>query len=193
MVVMTSPTSTHRPPTRDRLVQAALELFYAEGYGVSIDAITERAHVAKPTVYAHFRSKEALIDAALQSASKAWFGELDAELQRRDGDPLSQLLAPFDLLVADLPDPAYHGCIFVNSAATFCSSDHPAHRALASHHQRMLELFERLAAGAGATRPADLARQLLLLYDGVKTRGLVDHSGAAAQDARAAAVALLRQ
>jgi AcrR family transcriptional regulator len=137
-------------------------------------------------------SKEALIDAALRSASEAWFAELDAEIQRRDGDPLSQLLAPFDLLVADLPDPAYHGCIFVNSAATFCSSDHPAHRALAAHHQRMLQLFERLAAGAGAARPAELARQLLLLYYGVKTQGLVDHSGAAATDARAAAVALLR-
>lgn len=56
----------------------------------------------------------------------------------------------------------------------------------------MLELFERLASGAGATRPADLARQLLL-YDGVKAPGLVDYSGAAAQHARAAAVALLRQ
>jgi hypothetical protein len=36
-----------------------------------------------------------------------------------------------------------------------------------------------------------LARQLLLLYDGVKTRGLADFSGAAAEDARAATSALL--
>jgi hypothetical protein len=51
---------------------------------------------------------------------------------------------------------------------------------------------ERLAADAGAASPAELARQLLLLYDGVKAIGLVDHSGVMARDARAAAVALLR-
>ena len=38
---------------------------------------------------------------------------------------------------------------------------------------------------------AELARQLLLLYDGVKTRGIIDFSGAAADDARSAATALL--
>lgn len=190
---MTSSTPNRRPPARDRLLQAALDLFYADGYGVSVDAIAEHADVAKPTVYAHFRSKEALIEAVLQQDSDRWFAELASELERRAGDPLAQLQAPFDLLVADLPDPAYHGCMLINGAATFCAAEHPAHRVLAAHHQRMLEAFQRLAAAAGATQPDDLARQLLLLYDGVKARGLVDHSGAAAQDARAAAAALLQQ
>jgi AcrR family transcriptional regulator len=179
-------------PTRDRLLKAARELFYANGYGVSIDAVTERAHVAKPTVYAHFKSKDDLIGAMLTSACEEWFTELDAELERRDGDPPAQLLAPFDLLAAGLPDPAYHGCILVNSAASFLSADHPAHHVLATHDERMLRLFERLAAKAGAAEPADLARQLLVLYDGVKARGLVDNTGSAARDARAAATALLR-
>jgi len=172
---------------------AAKDLFYADGYTVSVDTIAEHAGVAKPTVYAHFASKEALIDAVLQAASEQWFTDLDAELERREGDPYAQLVAPFDLLVKDLPDPAYHGCICVNSAATFVSPTHPAHQVLQAHHERMLEIFERLAARAGASHPADLARQLLLLYDGIKTRGLVDNSGAAADDARAAAAALLEQ
>jgi AcrR family transcriptional regulator len=190
---MASSLPARRPPTRDRLLQAALDLFYADGFDVSVDAIAEHADVAKPTVYAHFRSKEALIDAVLQSASDDWFANLDAELERRKGDPLAQLLAPFDLLVAGLPDPAYHGCILVNGAATFCPAEHPTHRVLAAHHQRMLDAFGRLTAAAGAARPAEVARQLLLLYDGVKARGLVDHSGAAADDARAAVPLLLQQ
>jgi hypothetical protein len=100
-------------------------------------------------------------------------------------------MAPFDLLVKGLPDPSYHGCICVNSAATFPSPTHPAHQVLKAHDERMLEIFDRLAAAAGATHPAELARRLLLLYDGVKTRGLVDFSGTAAGDARVAAKALL--
>ncbi|WP_406314581.1 TetR/AcrR family transcriptional regulator [Streptosporangium sp. NBC_01639] len=180
-----------RPPARDRLLAAARELFYANGYSVSIDAVTERANVAKPTVYAHFKSKDALIGVMLTAACEEWLAELDTELERRSGDPLGQLLAPFDLLAANLPDPAYHGCILVNSAAAFLSPEHPAHHALATHDERMLALFERLAAEAGARQPAVVARQLLLLYDGVKTRGLVDNTGAAARDARAAATALV--
>jgi AcrR family transcriptional regulator len=180
-----------RPKTRDRLLDAAADLFYNEGYGVSVDAIAEHAGLAKPTVYAHFASKEALIEGVLQSSSEGFFADLDDELKRRDGDPQRQLMAPFDLLVKDLPDPAYHGCICVNSAATFLSSSHPAHRVLLAHEKQMLETFQRLATGAGAADPAQLARQLLLLYDGIKTRGLTDFSGAAADDARTAATALV--
>jgi AcrR family transcriptional regulator len=183
-------TST-RPKARQRLLEAAADLFYAQGYGVSVDAIAEHAGVAKPTVYAHFASKEALIEAVLQAGSDGYFADLDEELARREGDPLARLMAPFDLLVKGLPDPDYHGCICVNSAATFVSRTHPSHRVLETHEERMREIFERLAAGADAAHPAELARQLLLLYDGVKTRGIIDFSGAAADDARSAATALL--
>lgn len=44
-----------------------------------------------------------------------------------------------------------------------------------------------------ARQPDALARQLFLLFDGIKARGLTDNSGAAATDARAAARALLGQ
>ncbi len=179
------------PPARDRLLQAAADLFYSDGYGVSVDSIAERAGVAKPTVYAHFASKEALIAAVLESAADQWFDELDAEIAHRAGSPVSQLMAPFDLLVEDLPDPAYRGCVFVDSAAAFPDPAHPAHQVLAAHHERMLERFECLAGAAGASRPEVVARQLLLLYDGIKVRGLVDVSGAIADDAREAARTLV--
>jgi AcrR family transcriptional regulator len=178
-------------PARERVLRAAADLFYADGYGVSIDSIAERAGVAKPTVYAHFASKDALIEAVLEAAADEWFNELDAEIEHRAGDPVSQLTAPFDLLVEDLPDPAYHGCVFVNSAASFAEPSHPAKRALASHHARMLERFERLARAAETADPGATARALLLLYDGVKVRGIVDSSGVFADDARAAAAALV--
>jgi AcrR family transcriptional regulator len=181
-----------RPGPRERLLAAARELFYSEGYGVSVDAIATHAQVAKPTVYAHFQSKEALIEAVLRDADEEWFRDLDAELDRRAGDPVARLLAPFDLLVRDLPDANYHGCILVNSAATFHASEHPARSVLALHEQRMVDYFRRLGSEADASDPQALARQLLLLYTGLKAHGLVDPSGIAAADARAAAEALIR-
>jgi AcrR family transcriptional regulator len=176
----------------DRVLDAAADLFYSEGYETSIDAIASRAQIAKPTVYAHFSSKDALIEAVLERGSVAFFDDLDAEVTARSGDAESQLMAPFDLLVTGLPDPAYHGCICINAAATFTSPDHASHRILAELEDRMLAIFAELCAAAGAREPVALARRLMLLFDGVKARGLVDPSGSWAADAKDAVKALLR-
>ena len=180
-----------KPPISQRVIDAARDLFYAQGYEVTIDAIAQRASVAKPTVYVHFGSKDALIQAVLESASAEFLSRLQLEVTMRSGDPAAQLLAPIDLLVADLPDPAYHGCLCLNAAATFPDPGHPAHQVLRDLDQRLLDTWTGLAARAGARQPDALARQLLLLFDGVKARGLTDNSGVAAGDARAAARALL--
>ena len=174
-----------------RVIDAARYLFYAQGYEVTIDAIAQRASVAKPTVYVHFGSKEGVIQAVLEAASAEFFSQLDLVLAGHAGDPVARLLAPLDLLVAGLPDPAYRGCLCVNAAATFPDPGHPAHAVLRDLDQRLLGIWAGLAAQAGARDPEALARQLLLLFDGIKARGLTDTSGAAAADARAAARALL--
>jgi AcrR family transcriptional regulator len=173
------------------VIDAARDLFYSRGYEVTIDTIAQRAAVAKPTVYVHFGSKDALIQAVLESASAEFLNELEREVARRAGDPAAQLLVPIELLVAGLPDPAYRGCLCLNAAAAFPDPGHPAHKVLRDLDQRLLDYWARLAAAAGARQPDALARQLLLLFDGVKARGLTDSSGACAADARAAARALL--
>ena len=87
-----------KPPISQRVIDAARDLFYAQGYEVTIDTIAQRASVAKPTVYVHFGSKDALIQAVLESASAEFFSRLQLEVTRRSGDPATQLLAPIDLL-----------------------------------------------------------------------------------------------
>jgi AcrR family transcriptional regulator len=178
-------------PIPQRIIDAARELFYAQGYEVTIDAIAQQASVAKPTIYVHFGSKDALVQAVLESASAEFFRQLQLEVTRRSGDPAARMLAPIDLLVEGLPDPAYHGCLCLNAAATFPDPGHPARQVLRDLDQRLLNTWTGLAAQAGARQPDALARQLLLLFDGIKARGLTDNSGAAAADARAAARALL--
>ncbi|ONH22522.1 TetR/AcrR family transcriptional regulator [Pseudofrankia asymbiotica] len=179
------------PSLGDRIVAAADELFYADGYGVTIDAVAQHAGVAKPTIYAHFGSKETLIEATLVRGVEKFFADLALAVARLDGDPVAQLMAPFDLLAVGLPDPDYHGCICINAAAAFPRVDHPAHAVLRALDDRMIAEFERLARAAGARDASVLARRLLVLFDGVKARGLSDSSGQPASDARAAARILL--
>lgn len=54
---------------RERLVAAAIELFYRHGFGaVGIDQVIARAGVTKSTFYKHFEGKDDLMVAAVQRA-----------------------------------------------------------------------------------------------------------------------------
>jgi AcrR family transcriptional regulator len=180
----------HKTPIPERLTAAAQQLFSSEGHSVTIDDIVTRAGVAKPTFYTHFASKEQLTRTVLERSVSSFFAALDAELARRR-DPVERALAPFDVLVAHLPDPDYRGCICLNTAATFPMPDHMSHSVLREHDERLTAVFVDLAEQSGVAYADDLARQLLVLFDGVKARALVDPSPLPGRDARKAARTLL--
>ena len=55
--------------TKEKLVLAAIDLFSTKGFaGTSVDEIAAAAGVKGPSVYKHFKSKEALLDAIIDRA-----------------------------------------------------------------------------------------------------------------------------
>lgn len=65
--------SQSRLRTRERLLQAAANLFSERGYhGVSVDAIAERAGFTKGAVYANFASKEEFFLELLNRHTAGW-------------------------------------------------------------------------------------------------------------------------
>lgn len=60
-------------PKALKIMQAAKELFIADGYGaISMDQVAKAAAVSKATVYSHFGSKEKLFAAIIQHACKGF-------------------------------------------------------------------------------------------------------------------------
>ena len=61
---MADPTTTpptQRPPTKDRILDAALDVFSRKGfYGARMDEIVEESHTSKGAIYFHFPNKERL-------------------------------------------------------------------------------------------------------------------------------------
>src|ERR1700744_5888508 len=118
---MPSTTSAHphtaqRSP-RERLLEAAGELFYADGVqSVGIDRVIERAGVAKASLYATFGSKEELVRAYLELRAQLRRDGITRRVQTLEG-PRARLLAVFDVLSESAADPAYRGCAFVNASA----------------------------------------------------------------------------
>ena len=84
---------------RTTILRAAHELFLRDGFSAtSMDAVTKEAGVSKATVYAHFASKQALLEALIRGGSEHSL-KMIPPLARRAGDPRGELLAFFDPLL----------------------------------------------------------------------------------------------
>ena len=191
MATASSKTSrADRPSARARLLAAAGELFYEEGvHSVGIDRVIERAGVAKASLYDCFGSKEELIRsylAARHDARRARITEKLAHLTT----PRTRLLGVFDSLADLVAEPGFRGCAFVRASAEMRPGS--SGKTVCDESRAWLQaLFTDLAKAAGAHRPATLARQLMLLYDGASVSAQMDGDPKAAATARSIAALML--
>jgi AcrR family transcriptional regulator len=177
-------------PARDRLLDAASELFYEHGvHTVGIDTIIERAAVAKATLYSAFGSKEGLVRAYLEARHASRRAAVLAEMALHD-DPGGKLLALFDVLVTTVKQPGFCGCAFANASAE-SGPDSAAAEVTRKVREWLLGVMAEQATALGAADPASLARQLTLLYDGALAQSRLDRGPAAATAAKAAAQVLI--
>lgn len=63
------PPLSDRPETRDRILDAALEVFSARGFdGATVRQIAAKVGVSDPALYAHFKGKQEIFEALLKLA-----------------------------------------------------------------------------------------------------------------------------
>jgi AcrR family transcriptional regulator len=187
----TEPDTVRRSP-RDRLLEAAGELFYAEGVqSVGIDRVIERAGVAKASLYKTFGSKEQLVRAYLDERHARTIGRLRAAVDAVDpDDPVARILAVFDAQAKLFQAPDYHGCAFTAAAAE-APSGGQVDEATRAYRREIRQLFTELATATGAPDPPLLALQLQLLYDGGGIAANLDRNPSIASPVRTAAGALV--
>lgn len=190
----TTETDPHiaRPSPRERLLEAASELFYAEGvHSVGIDRVIERAGVAKASLYSTFGSKEELVRAYLDERHASILGRLRAAVDAVDpGDPVARILAVFDAQAELFPASDYRGCAFAAAAAE-APRDGRINEATRAYRRDIRALFTELATAAGAGDPALLARQLQIVYDGGSAAANLDRDASIAGPERAVAASLI--
>jgi len=172
-----------RQSPRDRLLAAAAELFYLEGVNsVGIDRIIERAGVAKASLYAHFKSKDELVQAYLGQRHEARKARIEAKLSGIS-DPREKLLAIFDVLGEVFAQANFRGCAFLRASAEI-RVDSEARDVCDEYRHWIRALFTDLSRQSGAADPGELARRLLLLYDGASVSAQMDGDLQAASVAR---------
>ena len=183
--------TTTRTSARERLLDAANELFYAEGVQtVGIDRVIEQAGVAKASLYNTFGSKDELVRAYLESRHDRIAARIARHVEGYT-DPTDRLLAVFEAQDEMVHEPTYRGCAFA-AASTEARPDGAVVHAAEAYRRWVRELLTDLASKIEGVRdPATLGRRLHLLYDGVGISARMDHDREAARAARATARVLV--
>jgi AcrR family transcriptional regulator len=175
---------------RERLLQTASRLFYAEGiHSVGVDRLVTEAGVTRATFYRHFPTKEALVeeylrstDARLRSTVENAFTELD---------PRQELEALLDLIDTRTGAPDFRGCQFINAAAEFPGAQHPVHVAVDAHRAWFQRIATELAARLGHSSPERAGEMMVLLHDGALVASELDDPDAVRAAVRDAALQLM--
>lgn len=181
-----------RKPVRERILETACELFYQEGIqNVGIDRIISESGVAKMSLYNHFKSKDALIEAFLRQRDQQWRDWFVTRVEERSSEPKQKLLILFDVLQEWFESPNFRGCAFINATIELANPDHPGCEA-ALEHQRSVYKYILGLVQAGKIEPAEpLARQLLLLVQGAIVVAMMQDHPLAAAEAKSAATQLI--
>lgn len=141
---------TRRPsadPTRDRILAAAADLFAERSFdGATTREIAARAGVAQPLLNYHYRSKDELWRAAVDSLFHALTSSMAAHLEEvREVDDLTRAkLQVREFVTFSARHPQLHRIITQESKSDGARMDHLVERHVRPLYEATVALFEQL-------------------------------------------------
>jgi AcrR family transcriptional regulator len=158
-----------QPPPRERILQAARDLFYRDGINsVSVDAIAAAAGTNKMTVYRQFASKDELVAAYLSQLADEGEALWETARAAHPGDPDAQLRYLLRRVSEFAAESSGRGCALANAAVELAERRHPARRVVEAHKRRQCERLVALVREAGYLQPERVAEELFLLIEGAR-------------------------
>ncbi len=157
-------------PPRERILQAARELFYRDGIrAVGVEAIAAAAGTNKMTLYRHFASKDKLVEAYLGELAAQGDLICDEARARHPADAEGQLRFLLRRVSLFADEFGARGCALANAAVELAGRAHPARRIIEAHKRRSRETLVALCRESGYERPERLADEIFLLVEGARS------------------------
>lgn len=156
-----------RKSSEDRLLDAVDDLVFSRGIeSTPLDAVLSRAGVSAATLYRGFRSKEALIAAALERRHERWRVVWERAIAAAPDDE-ERLLAVFDAVdaFARRPDGA-RWCAFLGTAAEYADPPAEIADAVARDSQYLRDRLRELASRLPCDDPDGLAEAIMVVLTG---------------------------
>ncbi|AIV38294.1 TetR/AcrR family transcriptional regulator [Streptomyces sp. R1] len=168
-------------PPRERILDAAEELFQREGIQrVGVQAVAEKAETTKMAIYRHFETKDALVAEWLRILAAEYQAAFDRVEAEHPGRPREQILGLARFIAEGLPSLSYRGCPFINSLAELPDRSHPARRVIEEHKAHQTRRLVGMCAEAGLPDPEQVAAQITFVLEGAQVstqNGSIDRAG----------------
>ena len=190
--VVQPPPSKGGRGARQRILDAAAELFYREGINATgVERLATESSVSKRTLYQHFPSKAAVVEAYLHSIEQRIANPAQPGMHAANETPRERLLAVFNPPVAGVTP--LRGCPFHNAAVEAAGAMPGVQEIVRANKRTFIEGLTALAEQAGAVDPRQLGSQLALLYEGAAALATSLDDSSPWTQARTAAETLIEQ
>ncbi|MGW6236180.1 MULTISPECIES: TetR/AcrR family transcriptional regulator [unclassified Streptomyces] len=175
------PSRVAKLPPRERILDAAEELFQSEGIRrVGVQAIAEKAETTKMAIYRHFGTKDALVAEWLRIVAADYQAVFDRVEAAYPGRPGEQILGMARFIAEGLPAISHRGCPFINSLAELPDRSHPARQVIEEHKALQTRRLVGMCAGAGLPDPEQAAAEITFVLEGAQVstqNGSIDQTG----------------
>ncbi|WP_433498331.1 TetR/AcrR family transcriptional regulator [Sphaerimonospora sp. CA-214678] len=163
------PDRVAKLPPRERILDAAEELFHSEGIRrVGVQAIAERAETTKMAIYRHFATKDALVAEWLRIVAADYQAAFDRAEAAHPNRPREQILALARFIAEGLQAISYRGCPFINSLAELPDRSHPARQVIEEHKALQTRRLVGMCAAAGLPDPEQAAAEITFVLEGAQ-------------------------
>ncbi len=154
-----------RPSKREAVLDTAEHLFYNEGFhATGIDRLASEAGVVRMTLYNHFGSKDALIEAVLERRYARFLDDLRDAVAHCG--PEGGIAALAERHCSWLRERSTHGCIVIKAIGEF-ESHNPAIAALGRQlKRRLLALIGEAVEHDTGMHDTDMSEQILMILEG---------------------------
>ncbi|MDD3758989.1 MAG: TetR/AcrR family transcriptional regulator [Advenella sp.] len=153
--------------TAQHILESSLKLFYRYGFHASgVDFLSQEAGVTKKTLYRHYSSKDALIEAALELRHTQFMLKMRAFIMAAmvEKRPLSYI----DFIVSWVQEEGFYGCAFINATAEFSDPDTSPHQQAIKHKKEVQSFLHNICSAVdGVLHPEHIAEQLFMIGEGI--------------------------
>jgi AcrR family transcriptional regulator len=177
---------------RQRILDAAAELFYREGINATgVERLAAKSSVSKRTLYQHFPSKTAVVEEYLRNIEQRVADSALPAADTRGQTPRERLLAVFEAPTAR--GGPLRGCPFHNAAVEAAGTMPGVQEIVRASKRSFVDGLTDLAKQAGAADPQLLGNELGVLYEGAAALATSLDDCSPWAPARAAAATLIDQ
>jgi AcrR family transcriptional regulator len=160
------PSPADRRGTRERLIEAAMELFVLHGYGpTGLAQIARRAEAHPGSLYHFFPTKEDLLAATLEKRKELLWPEVLEPIWSRIDDPLERVFGLLEGYRRMLELTEFrHGCPIGNLVLELAESHPHARGLLAENFDNWLDFVQRCFAEARERLPEETDPRALAVF-----------------------------